>query len=191
MKTINELFEQIISLNEGGPDVALKFSDPDGVRSGKSGWSFGDCQFDTRNNPLALDCLRECGFTQDEIDGVVDQTINVQPLAAKLRAHADVVRRYDMAQLQHCIDRAGQWCEKYGVPIGDSAAFLMFADTINQFGSLGGGSAAHIEALGHPATAQDILDMKLTWKYATQVPGGKTDTIRRYGNVMKVVSENV
>jgi hypothetical protein len=96
-----------------------------------------------------------------------------------------------MAQLQHCLNSAGQWCEKYGIPISDASTFLMFADTVNQFGSLGGGSASHIEGLGRPATAQDVLDMKLTWKYATQIPGGKADTIRRFNNVMKVVGEDV
>ena len=191
MKTLNEMFEDVISLNEGGSSVALKFSDPDGVHSGKSGWSFGLSQFDTRNNPIALDCLRECGFTQDEINGVVEQTIDVKPLAAKLAAHADIISKYDMAQLQHCLDSAGNFAVDYAVPLDGTDAVLMIADTVNQYGSLGSGSAAHLTALSRPVTAQDILDMKLTWKYATQVAGGKDDTIRRFNNVIKVVADNV
>lgn len=188
MKTINDLFYDVISLNEGGPAVALEFSDPDGVRSGKSGWSFGVCQFDTRNNTMALACLKECGFTQDEIHGIVDQTIDVRPLASKLAAHADIVERYDNAQLQHCIDSAGNFAAAHGIPLVDTAALLMLCDTINQYGSLGDGSAAHLSELGRTVTAADVLDMKLTWKYATASKHGHDDTVRRYENVMQVVS---
>jgi len=67
---------------------------------------------------------------------------------------------------------------------------LMTADTVNQFGSLGDGSAAHLLALSKPVTADDILAMKLTWKYAMTVPGGKADTKRRYSNVITVVKNN-
>ena len=190
MKTINEMFRSIIALNEGGESVAYRFSDPDGVRSGKSGWSFGLCQFDTRNNGEAIKCLVDCGFTHDEIHGVVDQTIDVVPLAARLIAHKEIVDRYDMVQLQHCLDSAGNFAANHNIPLADSAAFLMTADTVNQFGSLGDGSAAHLLALSKPVTADDILAMKLTWKYATQVKGGKEDTKRRYSNVITVVKNN-
>ena len=187
MKTINEMFDDIIGLNEGGKAAAYRFSDPDGVKSGKSGWSFGTVQFDTKNNGEAIKCLVDCGFTQDEIHGIVDQTIDVVPLAARLVAHKDVVDRYDMAQLQHCINSAGNFASDHNVPLADTAAFLALADVWNQFGSWGDGSAAHLLALGKPVTADDILAMKLTWKYATQVKGGHDDTIRRYKNVMEVV----
>lgn len=190
MKTINEMFEEIINRNEGGPDVALKFSDPDGVRSGKSGWSFGDVQWDTQNNPTALECLRKCGFTKEEIKGVVSQSIDVKPLEVKLRANAEVIRQYDMMQLQHCIDSACNFAATHKIPVADSAALLMLADMVNQYGSLGDGSARHLLALGRPVTADDVLDMKLTWKYSG-TKRGHDDTVRRYNNVLKVVSENV
>ena len=65
MKTLNEMLYEIIVLNEldGNLNASLRFSDPDGALSGKSGWSFGPCQFDTQNNAAALACLRDCGFT--------------------------------------------------------------------------------------------------------------------------------
>lgn len=191
MKTLIQELDDIIGLNEGGKAVAYKFSDPDGVHSGKSGWSFGTVQWDTKNNPRSLDCLRECGFTQDQIDGIVDQTIDVRPLAAILVVHSDIIDRYDQEQLQHCLDSAGQFAKQYSVPVSDSACLLMLADTVNQYGSLGHGSAAYLLAFGRPVTAEDVLAMKLTWKYSMTVPGGKADTIRRYKNVMSVVKANV
>ena len=68
-----ELFGQIILANEldGNERAAYRFSDPDGVKTGKSGWSFGRCQFDTKNNPISRQCLAACGFTPAEIDGIV------------------------------------------------------------------------------------------------------------------------
>jgi hypothetical protein len=179
-------FREIISLNEGGPDVALEFSDPDGVRSGKSGWSFGVCQFDTQNNGSALACLSECGLTHDEIDGVVHQTIDVKPLEQKLRDNADIIERYDCEQLQYCIDGASGFADKYKIAVLDSAALLALADTVNQYGSLGNGSAAYCRNLGRPVTADDVLAMKLTWKYS-QTKNGKADTVRRYHNLMKIM----
>lgn len=187
MKTLNDLFREIICENEGGDSVALKFSDPDGVKSGKSGWSFGVSQFYTRNNSRALDCLRECGFTEDEIHGLVDQTANVKLLEHKLFEHADIIARYDNAQLKHCLDAAGNFAADYKIAISDSAALLMLADTVNQYGSLGNGSASYCRGLDRPVTADDVLAMKLTWKYS-QTEWGRKDTIRRYNNVMKVIN---
>lgn len=189
MKNINEMFREIIALNEGGPTVAYKFSDPDGVRSGKSGWSFGLSQFDTQNNGQALACLRECGFTDAEIAGIVSQTVDVKPFAARLEANREVVDRYDMAQLQHCLNAAGQFAENYGIAIYDSHALLALADTVNQYGSLGNGTAAYCRQLQRPVTGPDILAMKLTWKYS-QTRVGRADTIRRADNIAKVVAYN-
>lgn len=187
--TINEQFRKIIAENEGGPEVALEFSDPDGVRSGKSGWSFGVCQFDVQNNSQALACLSECGFTHDEIDGIVHQTIDVHKLEYKLKENAEVIARYDDAQLQHCLNAAGRFLENYGIAVQDDAAFLMLADTVNQYGSLGSGTAAGCRMFGRPVTAEDLLNIKLQWKYS-QTERGAADTRRRYCNVMKVWGAN-
>lgn len=66
MKTLNELFYDVILLNElsGNIRAALRFSDPDGP-SGRSGGSFGVCQHDTRHGKYGVTCLRECGFTPE------------------------------------------------------------------------------------------------------------------------------
>jgi len=191
MTTLNELFRLVIIANErgGDPSVAWKFSDPDGERSGKSGWSFGDSQFDTQNNAQAIACLKECGFTQEQIDGVVKQTIDVKPLNALLFAHKDIIAKYDDAQLSHCINSAVNFCEARKLPVTDTAALLMLSDTVNQYGSLGDGSAAYLGKLDHPITAEDILNMKLTWKYATASKRGHDDTVRRYDNLIAIVSK--
>lgn len=186
-KTLNELFRKIILANEleGSLKHALTFSDPDGVRSGKSGWSFGVCQFDTQNNDSALECLLECGFDSDEITGIVKQTIDVKPLAEKLREHADVVAKWDTIQLSYCLNKALQYQTEHGVPMADSAAILACADYVNQYGSQGMGMLAWLQALGRPVTAKDILDFKLTrTKYGKEHPA---DCKRRYSNLIKIM----
>ena len=190
MKTLNELFRLVILANEldNNEKAALRFSDPDGVLSGKSGWSFGVCQFDTRNNGESIKCLVDCGFTQGEIHGIVDQTIDVVPLAARLIAHKEIVARYDEAQLGHCVNSVLNFCCEHKLPITDTGALLMLADTVNQYGSLGDGSAKYLAALDGPVTALNVLNMKLTWKYSVASKRGRDDTVRRYKNLIGVVA---
>jgi hypothetical protein len=185
-KTLNDLFREIILLNELGGDMAeaLKFSDPDGVRSGKSGWSFGLCQFDTRNNDQAIACLRDCGFTDGEIVGIVNQTIDVTPLNKRLQDHAGVIIDYDTRQLSHCLTRAGNYATGRGIPLADTAVLLSLADTINQYGSLGDATAIHLIGLKRSVTLDDITAMKLSWKYGQKYP---KDVIRRQDNIRRVV----
>lgn len=191
MKTLNELFYDVILLNElgGDPSAALRFSDPDGA-SGRSGWSFGLCQFDTRHNAEAVNCLVDCGFTQDEIHGVVDQTVDVRPLAARLVAHKDVVARYDEAQLSRCLNRALEFNVAHGIIMVDTTALLAVADYVNQYGSEGDGIAAYFNAidLKRPVVGQDVQNFKLNHtKYGREHP---EDCIRRYNNILKVVAAN-
>jgi len=188
-KPIDALFRKIIILNELGADLdeALRFSDPDGIRSGKSGWSFGAVQFDTKNNDQAIACLREIGFTEAEIKGVVNQTIDVTPLNKRLAENAGTIIEYDNRQLVHCLRSAERFSDQYRVPLADSAALLALADTVNQYGSLGAGSAAKLLAPARPVTAADILAMKLTWKYAQEGKRQHDDTVRRHNNIMQIM----
>jgi hypothetical protein len=185
---MNELFRLIILANEldNNLKLAFRFSDPDGVRSGKSGWSFGVCQFDTRNNSQALKCLAACGFTADEIDGIVDQTISVTPFSDRLKAHSAIIAEYDEAQLSRCIFNALDFYHKYEIPVVDTAAILATADYINQYGSCGDGFGAYMKGLDRQLVAQDILDFKLKYtKYGREHPA---DCKRRYTNLMNVMS---
>lgn len=186
-KTLNELFREVILANELENNLAfaLRFSDPDGTRSGKSGWSYGVCQFDTRNNDAAIACLKECSFTAAEIEGIVHQTIDVKPLAAKLIAHADIVARYDAQQLSYCLNKALNFDSDYGIPVAGTAAILAGADYVNQYGSQGQGAVAYYKSLGRPITAEDVLNFKLSCtKYGKEHPG---DCRRRYDNLIKIV----
>jgi hypothetical protein len=189
MKTLNEMFYDVIVRNELGGDanVALRFSDPDGVRSGKSGWSFGVCQFDTQNNTTALICLRECGFTPAEIKGIVDQTIDVKPLAAKLKTHANIIERYSTEQLAYCLNKALNFDTDFGIPVESPGGILAGADYVNQYGSQGNGAKVYYRSLGRPVTTKDVLNFKLgNTKYGREHP---EDCRRRYNNILKVIEE--
>lgn len=88
-------------------DLPYCFSDPDGVKTGKSGWSFGRCQFDTQNNEMALDCLRDCGFSENEISDIINQCADMDKLNAKLLGARGVVDGYDKTHIgdsvSHCL----------------------------------------------------------------------------------------
>jgi hypothetical protein len=183
-----ELFRKIIILNELGGNMkyVLQFSDADGVRSGKSGWSFGVVQFDLSNNVLAAACLRECEFTENEIHGLITQSIDPKPLEQKLRDHADVVERYDQHQLEGCLDRATELLEGAGITPSDDTAFLAVADMANQYSPRTVDKLiAHLGTLGQPFKAIDVLDFKLEHTPYGQAHDG--DCKRRYMNVLKVV----
>jgi hypothetical protein len=191
MKTLNDMFYDIILLNElsGNIALALKFSDPDGARSGKSGWSFGVCQFDTQNNSTTLECLRACDFTEEEIKGIVSQTIDVKPLEAKLKAHADIIEQYSINQLSYCLNKALNFDLDYGIPVESPGGILAGADYVNQYGSQGNGARDYYRELKRPITAEDVLNFKLACtKYGREHPA---DCKRRYNNIIKVIKESV
>jgi len=184
--TLNQLFRKVIFANELDSNLAfvLKFSDADGVRSGKSGYSFGVSQFDTQNNASALRCLGECGFSVAEITGIVNQTIDVKPLAARLAVHADIIERYDVEQLSYCLNKAVSFDLDFGVPLADESAALGGADYVNQYGSQGNGAVAYYRSLKRPITALDVLNFKLSnTKYGREHP---LDCHRRYNNLMAI-----
>ncbi len=187
------IFRKIILLNEGDPndpDYWIKFTDPDGVLSGKSGWSFGECQFDVGNNELAIVCLKECGFTDLEISRIKAQTIDVRQFEPRLRAHADIIARYDEHQLTGCLVRAENTCKLFRLIPNNDAAILAVADYDNQY-HFSAINRPHylvhyLAQLGRPFTAIDILQFKLTQtKYGLEHP---KDCKRRYNNLMKVVT---
>lgn len=184
MKTLNELFRQLILSNELENNMALaySFSDPDGTRSGKSGWSFGVCQFDTQNNEQSLACLKECGFSEVEIAGIVAQSINVVPFHRRLQAHAEIIARFDAGQLSRCLYSAMDFYARHKIPAVATDAILATADYINQYGSCGDGFAAYMRGLKRQPAAQDILDFKLDHTlYGKKRPA---DCWRRYTNLV-------
>ena len=188
MKTLNELFRDVIYLNEVGGDESriLKFSDPDGP-SGRSGWSFGLCQFDTKHNSSALNCLRECGFTEEEISDVTSQGSGSKELESKLQS--DIVDRYDTSQLSTCINSALNVTTSHGIMVLETPAILALADYINQYGSVGIGFISYLEEKQQTG----ILNIQIIqdWKLNTTLYGKNhpSDCIRRYNNILKVVKD--
>ncbi len=189
MKSLNELFREVILLNEldGNEKAALRFSDPDGP-SGRSGWSFGICQFDTKHNDAALACLRECGFGGSTIAAVVAQNINVKPLASMLKA--DIVARYDEAQLSRCLYSAMNVATSKGIMVTNTGAILCLADYINQYGSIGNGFADYLNTvdLDGDVTSAEIQEWKL--KHTDYGKKHSADCERRYNNVLNVLGKN-
>ncbi|MFH1027693.1 MAG: hypothetical protein V1791_06800 [Pseudomonadota bacterium] len=192
-RSIADTFRRIIIANElgGKPGVALRFSDPDGVRSGKSGWSFGVCQFDVANNPLAAKCLLDCGFSLAEVDALRAQTIDVTPLHARLRQHAVTIAKYDERQLTGCLQRASHLCEKHGIELLSEVALLSLADYHNQYYlsdiNKPGYLIHYLAQLGRQVTSLDVLDFKLYHTaYGKKRP---KDCRRRFDNIIRICSE--
>lgn len=183
MKTLNELFRDLILQNElsGNEHAALRFSNA----SSTSGLSFGVSQLDITHNDSAVNCLHECGFEDAEIEELQAKTCDWRSMSARLASHADIIEKYDEAQLKYCLDKSLNFATSHGVPMADTAAILAAADYVNQYGSEGDGILAYFEILGHPFTAEDILYFKLNkTKYGREYPD---DCHRRYNNIAKVL----
>lgn len=184
------VFAKVILANELGGDRALayKFSDPDGIRTGKSGWSFGLCQFDTRNNPQSIICLRGCGFTTDEIAAIKAQTCYDMPsMDRKLAACGTIVDRYDDAQLGECLQWPAHLARESGIKLSDGG-LIACADYHNQYYmSRGGKLHTWLKGLGREVKTHDILDFKLEHTvYGKKRPN---DCIRRYNNITEIMRE--
>lgn len=186
---IVEIFHRIILANEleGSTSHAYKFSDPDGVRTGKSGWSFGLSQFDINNNPSAILCLRECGFTTDEIAGLKAQTIaDMRPMNNKLLANCAVIDRYDDQQMSDCLQWPSLLCKQSGIAL-ETSGHIALADYHNQFYmSKGGKMHKHLQTIGRPVTADDIYRFKRSLPWGQKRPD---DVKRRHDNIVRILKE--
>lgn len=186
MNTV-EVLEKVLLANEhdGTTHRVYKFSDPDGICSGKSGWSFGRSQFDILNNPQATICLRECGFTTDEIAGLKAQTIaDMRPMNNKLLANCTVIDRYDDQQISECLQVPTVLCGNSGIKL-TPGGLVALADYHNQFNmSRGGKMHTFLKGLKRPVTADDIYRFKLTLPWGLK---RKDDVDRRHNNIMAVL----
>jgi len=191
MADLIKTFRKVIIANELDNDLAFvtKFSDPDGVRSGKSGWSFGACQFDLQNNPAAATCLRAIGFTPEEVAGLKAQSIDAHALEPKLKAGAGIIEKFDAAQLTGCLVRCEAILSRHGIPVIDDTALLALADYSNQYYlsdiDKPGYLVHYLLGLKVPFTARDVLYFKLnSTPYGKSHPG---DCKRRYNNLVKIM----
>lgn len=176
----------LITMNEhiGSAPQPLKFADPDGVHSGKSGWSFGLCQFDLSNNGMAALCLQECNFSTAEINALKNQTcFDMDAANKRLEAHADVVRRWDERQLSDCLTRARDMADLGGWTYFDNKALIYAADYHNQM-FLGKGGPFFVWAKGKRVISDyDIYKFRINQPWGEKRPD---DVKRRYANLLKV-----
>lgn len=185
MKTLNEMFAEVIGLNEGATgDLAYRFSH---AKGGKSGWSFGKVQWDVKNNLSARNILLQIGFSHDEVMAIVNETVDPRQWNARLLAGKDVIDRQDINQLSYCLNQGLNFSTSHGIPVESPGGVLAIADAENQYGSLGEGTATFDKNLGHPVTADDVLAWRLQTKYGMECPD---DCRRRINNVKQVVNEN-
>ena len=180
--SIHEAFRQALLLNElsGNVNAAYRFSDA----SHESGLSFGVCQFDVSHNTVAVKCLREIGFTEDEIAAVKKKAGG--GLSEKLAAHKAIIDRYDAAQIKECLDHVLTIAKSRKITFASDEALLHAADYDNQYYmSNNGKMASALAALGRPVEPLDILNVKLKTAWGQKRPD---DVKRRYNNIAKLMS---
>ena len=185
MKSLNELFRLIILANEDSNDinVALRFSNA----GGNSGYSFGVSQMDVSHSGNAVTCLKECGFTDDEISALQAKTVDRHQFTSRLQASAGIIAKWDETQLSQCLDKALNFVTGHGVPVESPGGILAGADYCNQYGSEGNGAVVYYKALGRPVTAEDVLAFKLDHTaYGKAQPG---DCKRRYDNIVAILAK--
>ena len=185
-------FVRAIVMNEIGGDTKLiyRFSDPDGTRSGKSGWSFGIVQYDIDNNPNAIFALQEMDFTTDEIRGLRDQTIaDMTLMDAKLLAHREIVDKWDRKQISECCSWPLVLCNEVGMEFSSEETFIHIADYHNQLRmSRGGKLYSFLQQCTSTVTPEMILQFKLGIPWGQKNPN---DVQRRYSNIKKIVENHV
>lgn len=185
---IRKILAQALFENElsGNANFIYKFSDADGVRTGKSGYSFGRCQFDINNNPAAKRILTEIGFTPAEVAGLLQQTIPMSALVnfnARLQTPAGmaIIDDHDNRHLDETIAHTHSVAVNAGLHLADQEVFIHLADYHNQFFiNYRGKCVAYLQRLGRPITSADVLDYKLTTLWGKKRPD---DVARRWNNI--------
>lgn len=185
---IVKVMRKVFLLNEcgGDPSIAYEFSDADGVRTGKSGYSFGLVQFDTLNNAEAIECLRACEFTESEIKGIINQTVFIDEMNKKILAHKDIVDAYDNSHTEESIKHCENLCK--GIPLFDEAVLVHIVDYHNQFYmSPNGKLHRYLKDVVGAVKSDCIIDFKLCHtKWGRE---HSDDVLRRARNIRKVLQE--
>lgn len=190
MQEMANTFRRILIENElgGNLELAWKFSDPDGERTGKSGYSFGVCQFDLNNNQDAIRCLLCCRFTPDEIDALVNQHCSRELLAeltAKLQEHKIIVEQWDKKHICETIQHVRHLTKSFTLGPG---TFFHLCDYHNQYFIEPRGKCIRwLESRVGPVEPKDVLDYKLMTLWGRKRPD---DVYRRYNNILKILEVN-
>jgi hypothetical protein len=188
---LRHTLRRVLLANELGnhATAAYRFSDPDGP-AGRSGYSFGICQFDLRHNPRAAAILREAGFLEREIRLLKDQTCTAAELAqfnARLQARLDVVDRADEEEFDAILRHTLQVTASADLHLAGEDVLIHLADYHNQFHlSFDGKAVRHFKPFSRPITAVDIYDYKLATAWGQKRPD---DVTRRYNNALRICRE--
>lgn len=183
------LLRKILLANElgGNAEAAYRFSDADGPQ-GRSGYSFGLCQFDLSHNREAETILGQCGFTPSEITALKRQEVDARQYNQRLAAQRDVIDAADRRELAGIISHVRNVERLKAFRFADELAVLAAADYHNQFYmSINGKLATYCALLGRPVTHADIFDFVLH-----QTAWGKKrpdDVRRRHSNVRRIWDE--
>ncbi len=178
---------QVITANEIGGDqnLAYKFSDPDGVRTGKSGYSFGPVQFDVKHNWTGILCLRDCGFRPKHLARLFEQRGPIDDLNAKLQANKTIVDAYSAQHVGESCEHVLGLLRGSGIQLENMEALVHIVDYHNQFYMSPHGKI-HRWLLAHKIvfTPQMVLSFKLT---DTAWGRKRSDDVqRRYDNITKL-----
>lgn len=179
----------ILSYNEVGnnSDLVYQFSDPDGVRTGRSGWSFGNSQFDINNNSRAQKILLECGFTETEIFLLEkqDRRLDMSTMNAKLLLNAEIINRADRDHVLDSISHCISILLKDLIPLETDEVFYHIVDYHNQFHFSNEGKLHRwLRELGRVITVDDIYDFKMN---NTLWGSSRPDDVRRrFNNIQNI-----
>lgn len=180
--------------NEIGPDQSLiyKFSDPDGYRTGRSGWSFGCSQFDLSHNSSADEILEAAGFDRKDIDVLVRQTnaANMDKYNAMLLAGRSTIDHADFEHMRESFYHCLKLVVDKEILLENFGVLYHLVDYHNQFSmSPNGKIHRHLQRLNRTITSKDIL----TFKLKNTLWGRKRpdDVNRRYENVALVIGNRI
>lgn len=182
-----ELATEAITQNEIGDNLDLRygFSDPDGTRSGKSGYSFGASQFDIENNWDAILCLRACGFRPKDMDRLFEQRGGISDLNTKLKAHSLVVDAWDTSHMEKTYKHCLHLLDEYGIRLESDEVMIHIMDYHNQFYFSPRGKL-HRALMAHGALISSMF--MLTFKMNHTAWGRKRsdDVNRRFRTIHKI-----
>jgi|GEM_PF-683945 len=191
MNVLDTLRRVLIANELGGHSgLAYRFSDPDG-REGRSGYSFGVCQFDLAHNPArAAGILSECGFSETEIGALKQQCVSAEALAAhnrRLVEQAAVIDRADAEEIAQIIVHVRQVVANRGLQLADNETFIHLCDYHNQFHlDFDGKFVRHFLHMNEPVDAVHMLTYKLGTAWGAKRPD---DVKRRWNNVVRICRE--
>jgi len=192
MNLLDALRRALVANELGGhTGLAYRFSDPDGP--GRSGYSFGLCQFDLRHNRMASQALLESGFSPVQVEKLVNQTCTEEELsrynAALGRSPGrDFVDRLDSEELVRIVIHVAQVISNAGLALAGEEVFIHLADYHNQYRlDFGGKAVRHFRPFGRTITAADVLEYKLATAWGQKRPD---DVKRRWNNIVKICRED-